>query len=348
MARGALSWGFRQQRQGQLTRRLSGRIAAWLVGLLLLGTATAAGADIIEGIAVVVNEEIILYSELGERARPLLAAAKQQNPSLSGETLLEEQRRLYRRVLNQMIDEILVGQEARRLHIRITSAEVDRAIENIARQNGLSRADFSRAVEAQGLSLRQYRRDLKRQLERFKVVQTKFQGRMRVPDQDIKSYYARQVRQARAGDRCRLSHIVVTVDTEAGAARRAQRRRRASAIIARAEAGAPFAALAKRYSEDPDSAAAGGSLGWVDSSELPAKLRDVVLGLGTGEVGGPVRTSEGFRIVKVLEWEASDVRPFDEVRDTIRMRLLEQQMEQQEQRWLADLRRKAYVDVRMR
>ena len=94
MARGALSWGFRQQRQGQLTRRLSGRIAAWLVGLLLLGTATAAGADIIEGIAVVVNEEIILYSELGERARPLLAAAKQQNPSLSGETLLEEQRRL--------------------------------------------------------------------------------------------------------------------------------------------------------------------------------------------------------------------------------------------------------------
>ncbi len=319
-----------------------------LVGTCQVAPATGR-AEVIESIAAVVNDDVILLSRVKERAIPVLAAAaKQQGASLSKAELGPvEQQRLLKRVVSEMVDEVLVSEQATKMRIRIGSQEVDRALKNMARQNGLAWPDFTRAIKAQGYDLAQYRQDLRRQLLRFKVVQTKLQGRLRVSKREIKSYYVRQVRRARAGDRCKLAHIVVAVEEDSGAATLAARRRRAQAILDRAEAGASFAALARRYSDDERTAARGGALGWVDSTDLPEDLRDAVLSLGAGEMGGPLRVGHGFRVIKVHEWEASDVRPFDAVRETIRLRLLEQQMEQQERVWLAELRRKAYIDVRL-
>lgn len=322
-------------------------IVAVAVAFAAFASSAVAHAEVIERIAAIVNEDVILLSRLEERARPAIAAATRQSASLSKQLGEEERQLLLRRVLKEMINETLVSEQASKMRIRIGSEEVDRALKNMAIQNNLSWPDFVRAIENQGYSLAQYRTDLRRQLLRFKVVQSKLAGRLRVSDRDIKAYYTRQVRRARAGDRCRLAHIVVSVDADAGAARIAQRRRRAKAILARAKAGAPFSALAGRYSDDPRTAKAGGSLGWVDSTDLPEDLRDVVLGLDAGEIGGPVRTAGGFRLLRVYEWEASEVRPFEQAREAIRMQLLEKQLEQQERVWLVELRRKAYVDVRL-
>jgi peptidyl-prolyl cis-trans isomerase SurA len=315
---------------------------------LLLSWPAGASAEVVERIAAVVNEDAILMSRLKQRATPLIEMAIQQQSQMGGGDMPPvERQRLMRRVLVEMIDEVLIAEQASKMRVRITSTEVDRAMKNMARQNRLNWSDFVRAIQAQGYDLSRYREELRRQLLRFKVVQTKFQGRLRVSDREIDTYYIKQVRQARSGDRCRMAYILVKVEPEAGAATIAQRRRRAKAILAKAEEGAPFGALARRYSEDLGSAKNGGSLGWVDSSELSDELRDTVLSLGAGKLGGPVRTEDGFRVIKVLEWEASDVRPLEQVRENIRLHLLEEQMEQQERLWLADLRRKAYIDVRM-
>jgi peptidyl-prolyl cis-trans isomerase SurA len=321
-----------------------------LAAILAVATATWAGvarAETIERIAAVVNDDVILLSKLEDRATPVIAAAAQQSAQLQQELGEPERETLLKRVLSEMVDESLIEEQAAKLQIRITSEEVDRALKNMATQNNLSWPDFLRAVEQQGYSLPQYRQDLHRQLLRFKVVQTKLAGRLRVSDQEVKAYYTRQVRVARAGDRCQLSEILVKVEPGEGAAKVALRRRRAKAIMDRVDAGVSFARLAERYSDDLVSAKNGGSFGWVDSSDLPDELRDVVLGLGAGEMGGPVRTNDGFRVVKVHEWEASDVRPFEEAREEIKLRLLEKQLEQQERVWLSELRRKAYIDVRL-
>lgn len=327
--------------------RLQSAIVATAVALATMASSTVSHAEVIERIAAIVNDDVLLLSRLEDRARPAIAAASKQSASLSKQLGEEERQQLLRSVLKEMIDETLVTEQASKMRIRIGSEEVDRALKNMAIQNNLSWPDFVRAIESQGYSLSQYRSDLRRQLLRFKVVQNKLAGRLRVSDRDIKAYYTRQVRRARAGDRCRLAHIVVSVDADAGAAKIAQRRRRAKAILARATAGAPFSALAERYSDDPRTAKSGGVLGWVDSTDLPEDLREAVLGLGAGEIGGPIRTADGFRLIKVFQWEASEVRPFEQARERIRMQLLEKQLEQQERVWLIELRRKAYIDVRL-
>ncbi len=323
------------------------RLAAALIVIAALAPNVASAQVIVEGIAAVVNEDIILLSKLRERAQPIAMEAARK--SLAQELTPELEKQAFRRALSDMIDDILIKEQAAKMRIRVSSVEVDRAIKNVARQNDLSWEQFIVAVEKQGLGLTQYRRELRRQLQRFKVVQAKLQGRLRVSDREIETYYHRQVRGAREGDRARVAHILVKVEPSSGAATTAQRRRKAEAIVARAEEGAPFGALAKRYSDDTLSKSRGGALGWIESIELPEELRDTVLTLDAGAVSGPIRTAKGFHIVKVLEWEASEVRPLDaRVREEIRLRLIEDQMQHQERLWLADLRRKAYIDVRLR
>jgi len=335
--------GMGAPRIGRLPRALDAGLA---VLAAVLAWAGPSQAEVVEGIAAVVDDDIILLSAVEERAAPLLAEAARS--SLSSQLGAEQAVQVRRRVLAEMVDEALIAEQATKMRIRVSSEEVDRALKNMARQNRMSWPEFIDAIEKQGLGLTRYRSELQRQLVRFKVVQAKLQGRLRVSDREIEAFYVQQVRQARAGDRARVSHILVKVAPSSGAAALAERRRRAEAILARAKAGAPFAELAKRYSDEQESAGRGGMLGWVDAEELPAELRDVVLGLSAGELGGPVRTADGFHIVRVLGWEASDVRPLEEVREQIRMRLMEEQMEHQERVWLADLRRRAYVDLRLR
>lgn len=305
----------------------------------------AAAQMLVEGIVAVVNEDIILFSKLQERAAPIVQESARK--SLSQELTPAQQNKIYRRALTEMINEVLISEQASKMRVRISSAEIDRAVNNMAKMNNLTVQQFMTALAKQGIGVKRYRQELRSQLLRFKVVQAKLQGRVRVTDREIEQFYNEQVRQARSGDRARVAHILVKVGQDADASTIAQKRRRAAAILERADAGAPFSALAKRYSEDDGTKARGGSLGWIDVADLPDEFNDVVLGLNGGEAGGPVRTSQGFHVVKVLEWEASDVRPLEEVRAEIEDRLFREQMAQQERLWLADLRRRAYIDVRL-
>jgi parvulin-like peptidyl-prolyl isomerase len=127
-----------------------------------------------------------------------------------------------------------------------------------------------------------------------------------------------------------------------------QRRRLATRVLEEARGGRDFAELAKTYSDDESTKNDAGDLGWVTAGEgLPENLSDVIFAMELKEVRGPVRTERGFEVVQVVERKEGDVKPFAEVRESIRNQLYAQQMEKQTQSWLADLRRKAHVDVRL-
>ncbi|HEX2572852.1 MAG TPA: peptidylprolyl isomerase [Polyangia bacterium] len=323
------------------------RIVGALVGVLglgALGTARAGESVVVERVIAVINNEIILLSDLRDRATLLGQPLDERvlyNPQALGD-------RQIRQLLDRMVDDSLILQQAHELKLTIEKAEVDRAIEEVRKQNGLSEDQFREVLSQQGYSWDSYRHELRNQLLRFKVINTAVRAHVNISDEDVRSFYNQSVRQAGSNRSVHLRHVLITVPPNADAKAQAERRAHATRVLEEARASKNLGEFAKEHSDDELTRDKEGDLGWVSEKDgLPEKFAEVVFAMDVGEVRGPIRTDRGFEVVQLLERKDSDARPFDEVKEQIRQQLSSQQLEKQTQSWLMDLRKKAHVDLRL-
>jgi len=314
-----------------------------IVFLVSITVPGAAASRIVERIVALVDNEIILLSELEKRG------ASAGVPPAKEEDFMSEARRqqALERVLWQMIDDLLVKKKAGEMKINVENIEVERAIDNVALQNGVSRAGLFEAIRKQGLTVDGYRRDIRRQLLKHKVMSLKVRGRVRISDEEARRFYNGQVREVRSGDAFVGAHIVIKVPPSAGAATVAARRRVADKALEKLREGVPFEEVAAEMSEDEGTAQSGGVIGRHMPGEIRPELDRAYLDMEPGEISGPVRSSMGFHILKLIEREASAVMPFSDVRDRIKAQLIEVEMAKQEKLWIEELRRLSYIDVRL-
>ena len=307
----------------------------------LLSISGLAQARTIDRVVAVVNDEIILDSELEEFAAPLLKAPLDLDTP-DGASAFDA---LKKKSLDRLIDTRLIGQQAKELNLKVSTEEVDRAVDEIKKQNKIEDADFEEALKSQGFTLEGYRKNLSRQLLDMKVVNTAVRGRVLVSDDEIRTAYNQSDRQ-NAGERlAHLREIVILVPKTATAAEVGKKQALAAKVVAAANTGKDFVELAKAYSES-DTRADGGDLGFVQAGNLVEALGEVVTQMDPGDVRGPVRTQVGWSVLQLVEWKAGNLRPFDEVKDQLRKQLYDQQVEKATNAWVKELRRKAHVDVR--
>ena len=318
-----------------------------LVGVVWLGmagTARAGDSVVVERIIAVINNEIILLSDLRDRATLLgqpIDDAVLLNPHALGD-------RQIRQLLDRMVDDALILQQAHELKLTIEKAEVDRAIDEVRKQNGLSEDQFRDVLGQQGYSWESYRHELRNQLLRFKVINTAVRAHVNISDEDVRSFYNQSVRQAGGNRSAHLRHVLIAVPPGADAKVQAERRAHATRVLEEARASKNLGEFAKEHSDDELTRDKEGDLGWISEKDgLPEKFAEVVFAMDVGEVRGPVRTDRGFEVVQLLERKDSDARPFEEVKDQIRQQLNSQQLEKQTQSWLMELRKKAHVDLRI-
>lgn len=316
-----------------------------LLSLLLCAAAPlAAPADaaVADRIVAVVNDEIVLESELDQTALPLFREGDPDSPD--GRRKLEAHRR---KVLDSLIEKQLVAQQAKELKITVTEEELRRGVEEVKRNNGLSDAQFVDALRAQGFTMEAYRKQLRQQVLELKVVSQAVRSRISVADEEVRAYYAQNVRQA-SGDsqQVHLRQVLLSFPPKATPAQVEERRAAALRVVERARAGEPLERLAKTLGDDPVSRQ-GGDIGWLSRGDLPQELRELVSGMDLNDVRGPVRTDRGFVVLQLMEKKDGDVRPFEEVKEQLRRQIYDQQVEKATQNWLKELRRKAHVDVRL-
>ncbi|NMC70462.1 MAG: hypothetical protein GYA57_10410 [Myxococcales bacterium] len=324
-----------------MTRRVAARLA-----LLVLATAPAvARAEPIEGLAAIVGDDVILVSEVQERAAPALARlAQEQSAFLRDQTMRE----ILSQQLDVMIDELLVEQEAERLMLSVTEEEVDRAIEGIKQRNGWDDLALENQIARRGQTLEQYRRETRIEVLKYKVLSVRLRGRLRTDDAEVRRVYRQIVRSSRSGDTFEAAQVLIRVPDGASAIEVQRLEERAEAVARRAREGEDFAQLARDFSDDPATAAAGGSLGTLRHGDLPASLDDELVLLDVGGVAGPVRGPEGFYVLKLVAGNITGVRSFEEARRGIENQLMEQMMQRQEDVFLANLRRKTHIERRLR
>lgn len=322
-----------------MTRRLPRSFTLALLVAPCVGLLAAAGvarAEVIERVVAVVNDDAILLSDLRRRAAPMLEVAL-----ADAETRVERTTRLkalYRRIIDQLIDEQLVEQAARKMHTTVGSREVDQAIENVRRQNNMSEEQFWQAVEAQGFTEKQYKSDVRKQLLRLKVVNQRVRSRVNITEDVVRDAYDDRVRSARRSQRFRAAHVFTPLSSDASATE-----------VAKALAGArQLRSTLTADNFDAHAEQSGGDLGWLDQGDLPPVLEDALLGLSVGEISEPVRGPAGIHIFLVRERQQGDaaIPSFDEARADIQRELLDQAMTKQEKLFITGLRRDAIVEVR--
>ena len=322
-----------------------GRRAARGAALAVLAAAWPgpAAAEVIDRIAAVVNESVITLRDARRAALPLLAAVDRiEDPARRD----AEEQAVLRRTIDELVGQTLMLQEAMKLKLDATAPEIDAWLDNLKRQYGWSDEDLGRAIESQGTSLTQYREDVRKRIVTNRVVQVKLGSSVRVSDQDVEDTYQREYGGRAEEPEITARHILLLVPDGADATQEAEKRALATKLLAELTAGRDFAAAAREHSEGP-SRVRGGDLGTFKPGSLDPEFERAALAAAVGEVVGPVRTRFGFHLIQVVRRRVVQTRDADEVRGQIRARLRQKGLERQLQLWVEELKRAAFVDVRI-
>lgn len=316
------------------------------VGVLVGGVISVAHAEIVERVVAVVNSHILLQSELDNRLQPIIPQLQQQ----ISDTNMRQQRleEIRRQMLNMMIDEELIKQEAQKLKITVSERDLDLAIQDVMRKNNLTLAQLEEALRQEGKSLEDYKETmLKPQLLRLRVINIQVRSRINISDEEIRAYYQKNLRALGADARIHARHIVLAIPPDAKAPQVAERKLFALELIEKIKKGQDFAKLAKLYSHDATTREDGGDLGYFSrGGTLPPNVEDIVFKLKKGEISSPISTEKGFYIVQILDRKESSARTFDEVKDELREQIYGQKMEKATTAWLAEVRKRSYLDIK--
>ena len=303
---------------------------------------SAAHARVVEKIAALVGDDLILQSEVEDRAAPLLAdIANIANPA-------EREARtnaIRREVLERLIDDQMLAQQATELKLTVSNDEIDRAVEQIKKDYGIDDAQLKDELRKQGMTMPVYRMNTKREILKYRVLNIAVGSKINVGDSEVQSYYDRHMKSANI--QVRASHIFIAIPEDADNATLLDREKLAKSLLARVQSGEDFAKLAREYSQDAGTRAEGGDLGFIGRDILPKPLEELVFSMNVGEVKGPVRADRGFHIIKLVDKRAKDSKPFADVQDEIRVRLRQREMERQTKIYLGELRKKVLVDIRL-
>ncbi len=299
---------------------------------------------IVERVVAVVNNAIILDSELHARMIPMMAEAEEIAD------LKERERRLAKiqsQALDDMVNEELIVQAAEAAKIDIDATEVQAALDEIKSQNKLDDAGLAKVLAAQGFTMANYRSDLRRQLLRLRAVNQLVAPKVTITDEDIRARYDQMQRRSDSVASVKLSHILVKLPTNPTEQQVSQAKDRAAQAIARVKAGEDFAKVADDMSDDTGTKATGGELGWFQRGSLNAEWEPVVFSMDKGDVRGPVTGPQGLEVFQVTEVKKSEIKAYAEMKEQLQRELKRRELDKQTQTWLEDLRKKAYIDIKL-
>jgi peptidyl-prolyl cis-trans isomerase SurA len=258
----------------------------------------ATKGEMLDRVAAVVNDGVVLNSELEDQIAIVSERLRAQKLELPPQNVLRQQ------VLERLILQEIQTQRAAKAGLKVPDETLNSALQDVAQRNGIPLSQLPEALQQQGIDYAAYREDVRKELTLGLLRQRDVLQRIAITPREIDIYLDKEAKMPSADMEYDVSHILIAVPQEATPAQLDDAAKKAQEVYTRAKGGEDFAKLALAYSKS-QTALEGGHLGWRKGGELPTFLSDTIAKLKPGEVSEPLRTPTGFHIIRLNDIRGS-------------------------------------------
>jgi peptidyl-prolyl cis-trans isomerase SurA len=305
---------------------------------LILATVPGRAQEVLDGIAAVVNEDVVTFSQVRELVGPVEKSVRE---TLKGEEMMAKIKEIRLRAVNDLIDRQLILQEFRKNKFNIPPHYIDDRVSTIVREEfGGDRSAFVRTLQAQGYTLDKFK-----QLETEKMIVSAMRSQnvkndVIIPEGKITEHYHKAREEFAVEEQIKLRMIAIR-KAENGAD---SRRSMVEEIRAKILEGAEFNDLARMYDEDSKQDE-GGDWGWINRKTLNESLSKIAFSMKTGQVSPIIELGNMYYLLFVEARKNAQTKPLAEVRDDIQNKLIQEERQRRQEEWIAKLRKKAYIKM---
>lgn len=313
-----------------------------LAAAVIFSFAAAAQAAVVDRIVAVVNDEIVTLSDLERAFEPYRGKFEATYQGNDPEKALYEAKK---EILKHIVDNMLMEQEAKRTGISVSSAEVEEAIADMLKSRKLSQEELLKALAAENLTMDAYKKDIREQLIRMKLIGRDIKAKVVATDEEIGAYYLEHREEYEGQESVRIRQIFLPAGEDATTEEKDKIRAEAESIHKRLLDGEPFEILCAKFSKGPG-AEEGGDIGFIEKGAILPEIESVAFALPLKKISGVIESPAGFHIIQVTDRRGAGAKSIEALREEIKAKIDREKTEKKYGEWLKKLREKSSVEIR--
>ena len=311
-----------------------------LVLFLLTLNFTPAKSEIVDRVAVIVNNEIITESDV-DSLKKKMATKGMVDDLLLLNNSIETVRGSSKLLIDFLVNERILASEIKRLNLAVTQDRVDTELREVAKENNFNKDELVAALKSQGINYLEYREFLKNKIERQALIQSEISSKIRISDEEVSSeYFKSSPNASNTVYEYTIAHILFSTKKsgEEGA------RKKAETVLVRLKNGEAFETLAEQFSEDPGFNS-GGLLGVFKAGEFSKEFEKAILNLAPGDVSEITTKKMGIHILKLISKKVVSDSKFEKEKPRIMGKLYEKAFKLQFGQWLERKREESFIRI---
>jgi peptidyl-prolyl cis-trans isomerase SurA len=300
------------------------------------------GAEIVDRIVAVVNDDIITLFELNQSIKPY-----EDKIHALGYTEEKERRMVFKvreGVLSQLIDRKIEDQQIKRSNIKISEEQIDQTIERIKEKNFFTDEDLRLALAKDGLTMEAYRNKIKEEMLGTRLINLEVKSKIVITEEDIAAYYEKHLDTYGGKQKYHLRNILIRIPSFADENKKLEIRAKIDEILKELKAGQSFETMAKNYSGS-STAAEGGDLGLFELESLSPQLQKTIKKMKSGEFTPVLETDQGYQIFFLQEILKTPGKSLEDVSSEIQRILFEENADKKYQEWIEGLRKQSVIKI---
>ena len=300
-------------------------------------------AEITDRIIAIVNGDVITLMELNNTFEPYRKKIEESYRGPDKEKIIADNRLM---MLNKMIENIMIDQEAKKAGLIVKDEEVMETINNLLARKKYTMEDLLNNLAQENSTFEAHKKDVKEHLLRMKLVRHELKSKIMITEEEIGEYYQQNRENYEGKEAVRLKQILLIFPRGADEKVKTKLRAETDAILARLEKGESFDVIASQYSQGP-AAAAGGDIGFVEKGSMQPVVDSAAFSLKKDEVSGVIESPIGFHIIKVIDKRGAGIKPIESVREEIKAKIEEDKWDKKYLEWIKELRKKSVIEIKL-